>query len=213
MTYIENIFVCIAGPLVLAALFMGRKYYSVFIFAIVGMGVCLLSAYINTFFAKLYGADLINATGQIAPVVEEIMKLLPLLFYLILFEPKSEKIYKAVLIVAISFATFENICYLVDSGASQLSFILIRGFGTGAMHIVCGVIASYGLVFVWQHSWLRVAGTFGLLAAAINFHAIYNLLIAYGAATQYIAYALPIIAMLVVKAISLVSKIKLPVKI
>lgn len=208
MTYIENIFVCIAGPLLLASLFMGRKYYSIFTFSIVGMGACLLSAYINTFFANLYGADLVNATSQIAPVVEEIMKLLPLLFYLIVFEPESEKIFKAVLIVAISFATFENICYLVDSGASQMSFILIRGFGTGAMHIVCGVIASYGLVFVWQHSWLKIAGTFGLLAAAINFHAIYNLLIAYGGATQYIAYGLPILVMFVVKAITLVYKSK-----
>lgn len=213
MTYIENIFVCIAGPLLLATLFMGRKYYSVFFFAIAGMGACLLSAYINTFFAKFYNADLINATSQIAPVVEEIMKLLPLLFYLIVFEPKSEKIFKAVLIVAVSFATFENICYLVDSGATQVSFILIRGFGTGAMHIVCGVIASYGLVYVWQHNWLRVAGTLGLLAAAINFHAIYNLLIAYGGRIQYIAYVLPILAMLVSKTITMAFEPKGQVKI
>ncbi len=48
-------------------------------------------------------ADLINATTQIAPVVEEIMKLLPLLFYLLIFEPKSEKINIAVLIVAATF--------------------------------------------------------------------------------------------------------------
>jgi len=195
MTYIENIFVCIAGPLLLAILFMGRKYYGVFFFSMAGMGACLLSAYINTFFAKLYGADFIGATTQIAPVVEEVMKFLPLLFYLLVFEPKSKEIGIAVLVVATSFATFENICYLVDRGAAQLSYILIRGFGTGAMHIVCGIIASYGIVFVWQYNWLKIAGTFGLLAAAINYHAIYNLLIAHGGQAQYIAYALPIVTM------------------
>ncbi|MGI6752617.1 MAG: PrsW family glutamic-type intramembrane protease [Anaerovoracaceae bacterium] len=195
MTYIENIFVCIAGPLLLANLYMGKKYHKVFFFCIAGMGACILSAYINTFFAKLYGADFIDATTQIAPVVEEIMKLLPLLFYLLIFEPKPDRINMAVIIVATSFATFENICYLIENGASQLSFILVRGFGTGAMHIVCGVIASYGLVYVWQHNWLKVSGTFGLLGAAITFHAIYNLLIAHGGMTQYIAYSLPISTM------------------
>ncbi len=202
MTYIENIFLCITAPLLLATLCMGKQYYRVFFFCIAGMGACLLSAYINTFFAKLYHADFINATTQIAPVVEEIMKLLPLLFYLLIFEPKAKKIAMAVLIVATAFATFENICYLIENGAAQLSFILIRGFGTGAMHIVCGAIASYGLVFVWQHGWLRVAGTFGLLGAAIVFHAIYNLLIAHGGITQYIAYSLPVLTMIIGTAIN-----------
>jgi RsiW-degrading membrane proteinase PrsW (M82 family) len=197
MTYIENIFVCIAAPLIVTALCMGRKHYRVFFFCLAGMTACLLSAYINTFFARLYNADLINATTQIAPVVEEIMKLLPLLFYLLIFEPKPEKIDTAVLIVAASFATFENICYLTQNGASQLSFLLIRGFGTGAMHIICGAVVGYGLVYVWPRGWLRIAGTAGLLSAAIIFHAVYNLLIAYGGHVQYIAYALPVLTIVI----------------
>ena len=56
-----------------------------------GMGACLLSAYINTFFAVLYRADTFAATTEIAPVVEEVMKLLPLLFYLLIFEPKRSE--------------------------------------------------------------------------------------------------------------------------
>ena len=196
MIYIENVFVCIAAPLLVAMFAMGKKYYRIFSFCFAGMGVCLLSAYINTFFVQFYSANLFNATTQIAPVVEEIMKLLPLLFYLIIFEPKSEEIHTAVLIVAVSFATFENICYLTQHGASDLSFLLIRGFGTGAMHIVCGAIVGYGLVYVWQHGWLKTAGTVGLLGAAITFHATYNLLIAYGGTTQYLAYALPVLTLL-----------------
>ena len=192
MTYIENIFVCIAAPLLVTALCMGKRYARFFFFSFAGMAACLLSAYINTFFAQMYNADLVNATTQIAPVVEEIMKLLPLLFYLLIFEPKAEKINTAVLIIAAGFATFENICYLTQNGAAQLSFLLIRGFGTGAMHIVCGAVVGLGLVYVWQRGWLRVAGTAGLLCTAITFHAIYNLLIAYGGTIQHIAYALPL---------------------
>ena len=125
------------------------------------------------------------------------MKLLPLLFYLLIFEPKAEKIGAAVLIVAAGFATFENICYLTQNGAAQLSFLLIRGFGTGAMHIVCGALVGLGLAYVWQRGWLRIAGTAGLLCAAITFHATYNLLIAYGGTVQYVAYALPILTIAV----------------
>ena len=89
MTYIENVFLCMASPLLIAALCMGKRQRKFFLFCFAGMGVCLLSAYINTFFAALYKADTFAATTEIAPVVEEVMKLLPLLFYLLIFEPKS----------------------------------------------------------------------------------------------------------------------------
>ena len=50
-----------------------------------------------------------------------------------------------------------------------------------------------GLAYTWQRTWLKIAGTCGLLGAAITLHAIYNLLIAYGGAAQYVAYALPVL--------------------
>mgnify|MGYP005910829501 FL=1 len=194
MTYIENVFVCVAAPLLVAALCMGKPYLRFFLFAFAGMGACLAAAYVNTFFAALYGATAFNATAEIAPVVEEVIKLLPLLFYLLVFEPEPEKIRPAVLTVAAGFATFENICYLIQHGAEHLGFLLIRGFGTGAMHIVCGAIVGYGLSYVWRRGWLKVVGTCGLLGAAVIFHGIYNLLIAYGGRVQYVAYALPVLA-------------------
>ena len=78
MTYIENIFLCMVPPLLVAALCMGRQHLRFFLFCIAGMGVCLLSAYINTFLAAVCQADALAATVEIAPVVEEIMNLLPL---------------------------------------------------------------------------------------------------------------------------------------
>ena len=50
-----------------------------------------------------------------------------------------------------------------------------------------------GLAYTWHRTWLKIAGTCGLLGAAITLHAIYNLLIAYGGAAQYVAYALPVL--------------------
>jgi len=199
MTYIENIFLCMVSPLLVAALCMGRRQLRFFLFCIAGMGVCLLSAYINTFLAAVYQADALAATVEIAPVVEEVMKLLPLAFYLLVFEPEGERIKPAAITVALAFATFENVCYLIQNGADRFSFIFFRGFGTGAMHVLCGLIVGGGLAYAWQRTWLKVAGTCGLLGAAITLHATYNLLIAYGGAAQYIAYALPVLLIAVVK--------------
>lgn len=193
MTYIENIFLCMASPLLVAALCMGRRQLRFFLFCIAGMGVCLLSAYINTFLAAVCQADALAATAEIAPVVEEIMKLLPLVFYLLVFEPEGDKIKAAAITIALAFATFENVCYLIQNGAGHFSFIFFRGIGTGAMHVICGAIVGGGLAYVWRRTWLKIAGTCGLLGAAITFHAIYNLLIAYGGAAQYIAYLLPVL--------------------
>ena len=193
MTYIENIFICMVSPLLVAALCMGRRQLRFFLFCIAGMGVCLLSAYINTFLAAVCRADALAATAEIAPVVEEMMKLLPLVFYLLVFEPEGDKIKAAAITVALAFATFEKVCYLIQNGADRFSFIFFRGFGTGAMHVLCGLIVGGGLAYTWQRTWLKIAGTCGLLGAAITLHAIYNLLIAYGGAAQYIAYALPVL--------------------
>ena len=93
-----------APPLLVAALCMGRRQLRFFLFCIAGMGVCLLSAYINTFLASVCQADAHAATVEIAPVVEEVMKLLPLVFYLLVFEPEGEKIKPAAITIALAFA-------------------------------------------------------------------------------------------------------------
>lgn len=195
MTHFENIFVCLAAPMLLGMLCVQRRHRAAFAFAVTGMAACLLSAYVNTFFAAVYGADLITATTEIAPAVEESMKLLPLLFYLILFEPPMKQVRLAVLVLAISFATFENICYMVQNGADSLTYLLLRGFGTGAMHVVCGSVFGYGFAYIWERAWLKLPGTLGLLCASITFHAVYNLLLSGGGAVQIVGYVMPIVTL------------------
>lgn len=197
MTYIENVLVCIAAPLFITMLCVGRKYRAAFVFCFAGMLVCLLSAYLNTFFTIIYQADTMNAATQIAPVVEEIMKLLPLLFFLIVFEPDLQRFRLEAMLVAASFATFENICYLAENGAGQMLFLLIRGFGTGAMHVVCGSAYSEGLRFVWHDRLLRSVCIPGILCVTIIYHAIYNLLVSAGGSVQVIGYCIPLFTLAV----------------
>lgn len=148
MTSMENVYVCPAAPLLLAILCLRGAGRRGLIFLLSGMTSCLLSAYISAWFAGAAGADLLTASYEIAPAVEEIMKFLPLLFYLLVFEPEKKSALSGALLVAVGFATFENVCFLTSYGASELLRLMIRGFGTGAMHVVCGMVVAVGLFFL-----------------------------------------------------------------
>ena len=192
MTYIENIFICLAIPLILSLFFTKGRARSFTLFLTIGMGVCLLGAYVSSFYMGYYGVDTTVAAIEITPVCEEVMKLLPLLFFLAVFEPTFARFRLAAVIVAASFATFENVCYLTQNGADQILFLLIRGFGTGAMHVVCGNVYGGVLRPVWDSRPLRAACLFALLCVAIIYHAIYNLLVSAGGTPQLIAYFVPL---------------------
>ena len=191
MIYIENIFVCLAIPLALSMLFFGGRPRTFMLFMITGMSVCLLSAYVNSFFMGYYGVDSTVAVVEITPVCEEVMKLLPLLFYVLIFEPKVRDLPEAAVALAVGFATFENVCYLTENGAENFMFLLIRGLSAGALHILCGILIGFGLSYVFRRRWLAFTGTVGLLGACIAFHAIYNLLISGEGAWQIAGYLSP----------------------
>ena len=210
MTYIENIFVCLALPLILSLLFTRGRARSFPLFVVAGMSVCLLSAYVSSFFMGYCGADARVAVIEITPVCEEILKLLPLLFYLLIFEPKPRELPGAALAIAVGFATFENVCYLTENGAEDLAFLLIRGISAGALHILCGVLSGYGIAYVFRRRWLALTGTVGILGACIGFHGIYNLLITAQGVWKTAGYLFPsvlIVCLLVLR--QLLPRLKL----
>ena len=199
MNYIENIYICIAAPLIMAIIALRGRRRRALIFMLAGMTTCLLSSYISTFFAIVTEADRNQTTWEITPMIEEVMKFLPILFYTLIFEPsRKEEIAENVILVAIGFATLENICYLTANGASEILLLIIRGFGTGAMHVVCGILVSAGMVYLWEEFWLKFAGTVGLISLASTYHAIYNLLVSQDRPIAWIGYAIPLLTALLV---------------
>ncbi len=193
MTYIENVFICLAAPLIVAVLCTAGPRRRSLLFILSGMVTCLISAYINSFLALILGADARAASVEIAPVVEEIMKLLPVLFYLLVFEPRGSAVAGEALMVAVGFATLENACYLIVNGAEEALRLLIRGFSTGAMHVACGAITTIGMARLWERLSLRVAGTLGALCLSITWHGIFNILVDQAGAAAVVGYALPIL--------------------
>ena len=191
MTYIENIFLCLAIPLILSLFFTGGRARGFTVFIVAGMLCCLLSAYVSSFFMGYCGANARQAVVEITPVCEELIKLLPLLFYLLIFEPQPRELPGAALAIAVGFATFENVCYLTENGAADFRLLLIRGISAGALHILCGALSGYGVSHVFRRPWLALTGTVGILGACIGFHGIYNLLITGEGAWKMAGYLFP----------------------
>lgn len=193
MTYnIENIFICLAAPFLIAALGTNAGNRKNYLFIVLGFVCCIISAYLNTFFSALYNAQDTTAVLEISPVIEETVKLLPLLFGLIVFELQPKEGGNIIFNIAVGFATFENVCYLLENGTGNLFYLFVRGFSSGAMHITCAFIIGYGLRVFRRPAALRAAGIFGLLCVAITFHAAFNMLMKTDGIIKQLGYAIPI---------------------
>ena len=197
MNSIENIYVCLAAPLLLAILCLRREGRRSLIFVLSGMTACLLSAYVSSYAAGVTNTNLLTASYEIAPAVEEIMKFLPIVFYLVVFEPDKKYAVSGTLMIAVGFATFENVCFLTSYGTADLLRLVIRGFGTGAMHVVCGMMVAAGLFFLWDWAWLQAVGALGLLCFVITFHAIFNVFVNQSGAVFWVGSAFPLAMVLV----------------
>lgn len=192
MIYAENILICITVPLMISLIFITGKARYFAGSLIIGMVVCLIAAYISGYL------DLAAELGEestaifISPIVEEIMKFLPLLFYVMMFLPESDDMYLVALGIGAGFATFENCCYILTSGAESLPYILIRGMAVGVMHIVSILVLAIGIEMVRRFRALSVPGLLGALSLSMTFHGLYNLLVSEPGLSSVIGYVLPL---------------------
>lgn len=194
MIYAENILLCVAVPLSLSLFFLRGSVRRFVLSFLTGMGVCLAAAYVSGFINFAGGIGESETAIFISPIVEEIMKLLPLLFVLFTFAPDDETFLSVSIGIGVGFATFENCCYILTSGADSFSYILIRGLAVGVMHIVSVTAVSFALTLARRFRMLSVAGIAGALSISMIFHALYNLLVSRLGVSSYIGYALPLAA-------------------
>ena len=144
----------------------------------------------------LHAADAVEAADTVEMSDEEIMKLLPILYFLLVFEPDRKIVINGALMVAVGFATFENVCFLTSYGTSDLLHVLIRGFGTGAMHVVCGLVVAVSLFHLWDKEWLRIMGGFALLCFVITFHGLFNIFMNQSGIIFWFGSAIPLTVVL-----------------
>lgn len=194
MIFAENILVCIVAPFLVALWFVKgevRQYLTAFL---LGMGGSLMAAYIGGYFGTILEMGQNDTSIFISPMVEETMKLLMLIVFLVLINPGDRSLVMLSVAIGTGFATFENCCYILSFGADSLSYIIIRGLAVGVMHIVSVLSLAMWIICIKWLKAVSLSGIIGGLSLAMIYHSIYNLLVSEPGLSRVIGYVLPILS-------------------
>ena len=186
------LFICLVAPLLFMVLMLRKRSRLLVGYMLIGIFVSLFASELNTILLGFFGGDMLYVTTTITPVSEEIAKALPILFYAIVFSNHRDRVMPIAFATGVGFAMFENMVILVQNIESvTVGWAIIRGFSTALMHAVCTVVVGFGICFVKKRKKLFYCGTFALLALAMIYHGIFNMLVQ--SDYKYLGFFLPAI--------------------
>lgn len=172
------LFVSIFFPLFLMMVLVEKKARLPMAFVLVGMFISLFASEVNGVLLKVFKLEIYEATINLTPITEELMKAIPILFFALVISDKRETLFTASMATGIGFALLENTyCLIVNYQSFSFISALVRGFGTGLMHGICTLLIGFGISFVRKRKKLFAVGTFALLTTAITYHSIFNMLV------------------------------------
>lgn len=172
------LFICLAAPLSMMLLIFRGRSRAILGFLLTGVFMCLFAGEINGLIRSGTDASLRFLTVNITPIVEEILKAVPVVFVAFLIKPQRQLLLEGAIAVGVGFATMENTCLLFDSAAALSAWVIVaRGFGAGMMHGVSTLAVGYSMTFACKDRKLSHTGTVAALSAAIIYHSIYNIMV------------------------------------
>ena len=164
--------------MVLSLFIMGKKSRLVVGYVLIGTTVCILASELNTHIYLGLGKDMLYFSTTVSPVIEEILKALPILFYALIISDNRQKLAQSAFAVGLGFAIMENVIMITQNLYSvDIKWAIMRGFGASLMHSICTVAVGIGISFVRKRKKLFYCGTLSLLMLAITYHSIYNTLV------------------------------------
>ena len=185
------LFICMVAPLLLSLPLMKSSSRRVMIYILIGVCVSLFVSEINSRLLSAFNNDTLFVTTTLTPVTEEIVKALPVLLFAFVFSDDREKLLPISFATGIGFALFENTVILVQNIDNvSIVWAIIRGFSTALMHGICTALVGYGMGFVRKKKKLFVSGTFALLALAVIYHGLFNMLVE-SKNLQYVGFFMP----------------------
>ena len=189
---VSIIMICMVVPLLLLMTMLNKQSRLLLGFVLGGMVLAVCAYEINSLVCVLFQLSGQELSITAAPMIEEILKALPVLFFAILVSDDRKLVLQLAMASGIGFAILEN-AFLLITYVDQvdIGWAIVRGVSTSLSHGICTMIVGCGIVFVRKQKKLFYTGTFALLAAAMTLHAIFNLLIQ--SPFDYVALALPII--------------------
>ncbi|MCR5201576.1 MAG: PrsW family intramembrane metalloprotease [Lachnospiraceae bacterium] len=190
-------FICIIVPLIMMTITLPGK--GRLIIGSMGMGlfISLLSSEVSgAIIRELKISDMLYITTNITPLIEEILKALPILIYAFLFAERREILLSCAFGIGVGFAVLENIVILlravmVNPESANYLWAFVRGFGSGLMHAVTTMMVAIIVNFVKKQRKLILPGVTAMLCVAAAYHAIYNALVQ--SDLKYLGFVLPLI--------------------
>ena len=144
MVYV--IFLCIALPLGLMLPILERRSRRLVFFLLLGMTTALVAYEVDTILYSLCGLDTVRFTQTVPPIVEEILKALPVLVFALFFSNDRKVILPVAMSVGIGFSILENTTILVQNLATvTLGWAALRGLSASLMHGLCTMVVGAGL--------------------------------------------------------------------
>ena len=190
LSYIS--FIAITVSLALMLPLMEKKLRRLVVFMITGIFSCLFVSELNNILLGVFQNDIFFVTTTVTPITEEIVKMLPILFFAIMVSDERSTLIPISYAVGVGFALLENVVILTQNVENvTILWALVRGFGSGLVHGICTVMVGWGISYIKKRRKFFYCGTFALLSAAVIYHAIYNLLVQ--SQYQYVGILLPTI--------------------
>lgn len=186
--------VCLSAPILLMMVLTKGESRWILFFVLIGFVTCVISAEINDYI--LVRSPEMNMTVfsvYYAPIVEEIVKMVPVFVYSLLAVKKGKKRIEFGMAVGVGFSILENVYYMITNvqKISSVEWIFARGFSTALMHALCTVAVAYTLYVAYRHRKMLLTGTLAALTMAITYHSAFNIILQ----TEYkgIAVFMPIV--------------------
>lgn len=176
MIGIGHIFIAIASPVFVSCFLIEKEQRRHLISLLAGFVVAFLAGSINSFFAVLFQMTEREAVQNLTPILEELLKMLPVLFFAEAFAQSRKEIVNVAVEIGLGFAILENCSYLVTYGADSLAFSIVRGLATGVLHPLCTLTAGVGVCFLYMRKKFALISYFGFLCTAMMIHGSFNLL-------------------------------------
>lgn len=171
------LFICLLIPMSMMMLIFKGHSRMLCACLLTGMFMCVFSGEINGFFANICQLDMQTVAVDIAPLVEELAKALPVVFVAFLLRPSKQELAEYALAIGVGFATLENVCVLIDAGSISFGYALLRALGAGMMHGICTLIVGLAMSTVITRKTVFFSGTMAALSIAVIYHSIYNMMI------------------------------------
>ena len=172
------------------------------------MGFMAMGIFVSLFSSELSGAlikalgmeDMYKVTTSLTPIIEEILKAIPVLIYAFIISDDRQTLLSIAFAVGVGFAVLENIVILlraVISNPESVSYLwaLVRGFGSGLMHAVTTMMIGVGMSQLKTRRKMIVPGIVAMLAMAAIYHATYNSLVQTD--MKYMGFILPLLTYLI----------------